>query len=143
MRSPSRWFALAAAGLVLAAVAVVAFGGEPKRLDPSSPEGVVQGFVTAVLDGDLATAREMLVADPSTVVDGLCPRPADVTDISRVAIADTTVSGDEATVWVTITTGGGNDPFDSGYTGRDSFHLVNQDGAWRIDQTPWQLCVGE
>src|SRR5690606_28694876 len=48
------------AALVVVAVVVVFTRGAPEQLDPATPEGTVQQYVTAVIDGDHAAAAELL-----------------------------------------------------------------------------------
>jgi hypothetical protein len=47
--------------VVLLAVIAIAMGGRTVTLDADSPEGVVQRYTQAVIDGDLSTAEDLLV----------------------------------------------------------------------------------
>lgn len=118
--------------LLLAVIAIVA-GGRTVELDPDSPEGVVQRYTQAVIDGDLATAEALMV-------DGRdCERFEDpyIDNDLRVTLGDVRVTGDSAVVEVTVGYGGG-DPFSPyDYSDRSRFLLRESDGAWLIDETPW------
>jgi hypothetical protein len=49
--------------LIARAVVVVATRGAPEALGPSTPEGIVQAYPPAVIDGDEASAGIFLAAD--------------------------------------------------------------------------------
>lgn len=117
------------------AIVVVFIGGSTVTLDPGSPEGVVQRFTQALIDGDRATAgslttdsRDCELGDDLYITDG---------DI-RVTLGDVRITGDAATVDVTVTRSSGDpliDPYQS--SDRARFELTKVDGEWRIDNSPW------
>lgn len=123
--------------LALAVVAIL-MGGDTLSLDPNSPEGVVQQYTQALLDGDRGTAEAL------TAEDSDCERYGDpfVDDI-RVTLGEVRITGDGAVVEVTISQTNG-DPF-SGYdvSDRSMFQLTRVEGSWRIDASPWPFstCV--
>lgn len=118
--------------LAIAGGAVLASQRDATPLDPASPEGVVQTYLTAVLAGDddaaLATFSEELRASCDT---GFGTSRSDAT---RVVLRDTTIDGDSATVVVTIQVS--TDPFDE-YSYEERISLAAGAGGWEIDRIPW------
>ncbi|WP_104061340.1 hypothetical protein [Arthrobacter sp. 4R501] len=53
--------------LVIVALAVVFTRGQTEALDGSTPQGVVQRYSTAVIDGDTATANSYLTEAASSL----------------------------------------------------------------------------
>ena len=127
------------AALVVIALAVVFLRGTPGVLDRATPEGIVQAYSTAVIDGDRAAAKEFLAKDLrdncETVEPGL-------TGGMRVTLVSSTVRTDSATVRVSVVTNYGNGPFGSSESESDAaFNLVNEGGSWAIANAPWQLTL--
>lgn len=127
--------------LVVAAVVVVLTGPRISDLDPDSPEGVVQRFVQAMIDGDEDLASSLVAYD-----EGDCtPMPPDAMngdESIRITLGDVRVSGDDADVDITITRSGGGplDPYE--WSDDLTFDLGRVDGAWLIERAPWpfQIC---
>lgn len=128
--------------LVVVALAVVFTRGGPEPLDASTPQGVVQRYSTAVVDGDTATASSYLTDAARSGCRGYYesgPRPV------RVVLISTTERGDSALVRVSLVSSGGGGPFGpSEYETEDRFALVKTGGSWLIEQAPYQLvsCTG-
>jgi hypothetical protein len=128
--------------LVVVALAVVFTRGGPEVLDASTPQGVVQRYSTAVIDGDTATANSYLTEAAKSVCRGYYdsgPRPV------RVVLISTTERDDSAQVRVSLVSSGGGGPFGSAeYEMEDRFALVKSGGRWLIEQAPYQLvsCTG-
>jgi hypothetical protein len=128
--------------LVVVALAVVFTRGAPEALDASTPQGVVQRYSTAVIDGDTATANSYLTEAAKSVCRGYYesgPRPV------RVVLISTTERDDSAQVRVSLVSSGGGGPFGpSEYEMEDRFALVKSGGSWLIEQAPYQLvsCTG-
>lgn len=132
---------LAAIGaVVVASLLAVFLRGEPAPLDPSSPEGVVQAYTNAVIDGDIDAAQALLVPE---IADD-CLRVPGGTDDYRVTLLESDVQGDSARVRVLIVT-----TFDSGGLGGDSYEsedvfLLSREGdEWLLEAVPWQFAVCE
>jgi hypothetical protein len=132
---------LAAIGaVVVASLLAVFLRGEPAPLDPSTPEGVVQTYTNAVIDGDLDTAQELLVPE---IADD-CLRVPGGTDDYRVTLLESDENGDSARVRVLIVT-----TYDSGGLGGDSYEsedvflLSRIGGDWLLETVPWQFAVCE
>lgn len=127
-----------AAVIAVAIVVVAVRSTGATALDPSTPEGVVQAYSRAVLAGDEAEAAEYLAGpsdDCNYYYDG------EEEDL-RLTLRSTVVSGDVATVKVTVTTsyGYGGGPFSSSeYSHEDAFRLVRSGRSWLVDETPYEF----
>lgn len=118
---------------VVVALVLIGLNREPAQLDPDSPEGAMQGYIGALVDGDFESAAAMW-AD-----EGCHPESIEPTDgapdvsasLNRVDVDD-----DEATVVVELT-GNSVDPMGGIYQYQEWFTLVLDDGSWRIRQPAW------
>lgn len=126
--------------VLVAALAVIAALVAANRTPPSpdlgTPEGVVQEYVIAVLDGDQERMETFL--DPALGCEApfpffTQPRPA------SLSVVSTRVSGSSATVVVEITEGGGGPLPGGSSTHRETFSLVSRDGRWLIAGNPWPI----
>lgn len=125
--------------LVIVALVVVFTTGEPEPLDETTPEGVVQRYSAAVIEGDEAAAIEYLVPE----LGDSCERTAiGPVDGMRVTLVSSTEREDSADVKVLMVTS-----YDSGLFGSSEyeeeavFDLVEADGGWLIESAPWSLSV--
>jgi hypothetical protein len=126
------------AALVLVSVVVVLTPGAPKPLDASTPAGVVQGYVTAVIGGDEAAAARFL--EPGA--DTRCKGFESVTPERniRVALISTTQRETTADVAVSISYTNVGGPFSSPeYASEESFGLSRIGDKWLISNAPWPL----
>ncbi|MDO5736534.1 MAG: hypothetical protein Q4P15_08670 [Propionibacteriaceae bacterium] len=125
---------VAALVVVLAVVAaVVSANRERPTLDPSTPEGVVQLFITALFDDDVEAAVTYL--DPALG----CSDPQQeiyLGDASRVAVLKTETTGDTARVELRIEEGSG---FGGSYSHDESFALHREGDTWLISEEVWPL----
>lgn len=127
------------AALVVVSLAVVFSRGEPKQLDASTPEGVVQRYAAAVIAGDESAAAAYLTAE---ALDSCQDFNTAVTDNIRVTLVSTTERADSADVKVSIVTSYESGPFGASESeSEDAFDLARIDGEWLIDRAPWQLAV--
>jgi hypothetical protein len=127
------------AALVVIALAVVFLRGTPGVLDRATPEGIVQAYSTAVIDGDRAAAKEFLTKD---LRDNCETTEPGLAGGMRVTLVSSTVHSDTATVRVSVVTNYGNGPFGTSESESDSaFDLVNEGGSWAIANAPWQLTL--
>lgn len=110
---------------------------EPTVLDPASPEGVVQQYVSAVADEDWSAAHALFtpeLADRCTVSEMSGRR---TNNVSRVSIDDVSRADDTAIVNVTITHASLDDPlYTSTWDDRVTFVLVDS-GGWAFDEVSW------
>lgn len=145
IRTPDR--ALLGAGvvvaiLVVAAIVIVLTGERVVELDPSTPEGVVQQYMSHALDDDEEEALALTTIDEADCTRVRAEVSYDRESI-RIVLGDVDVRGDEADVGVTVTRSSG-DPIDNYEWSEDvTFELVRVDGAWRIDDAPWPFVVCE
>lgn len=126
--------------LVVIALAVVLTRPTAESLDPDSPDGVVQRYSAAYLDGDSATALEYLTSETRANCE---PFPFVSAPDTRVLRDMTVVTGDRATVAVTISQGD-RGLFGGSYEYEERFELEREGGEWRIRTAPWafHLCEG-
>lgn len=125
--------------LVVVALAVVFSRGTAPLLDESTPQGVVQRYTAAVIEGDEATAATYLTeAARSQCINFESP----FTNKLRVTLVSTTERPASADVKVLITVSNGGGPFGSSeYETEDVFDLVKTNGRWLVDSAPYQLRV--
>lgn len=125
--------------LVIVALIVVFTAGEPEPLDESTPEGVVQRYSTAVIEGDEDAALEYLVPELGDPCERTGIGPVD--DV-RVTLVSTTERDDTADVNVLIVTSYDGGVFGSSeYEEEAVFDLVAADGGWLIESAPWSLAI--
>lgn len=135
---PSRVLAIVVGLVVLVTVlvGVLAANRSATEYDRATPEGVVQAYVEAVLDGSFEVAADLLSEDS----------PCDVGDLDsnylpeydRVVLLDSEVDGDSARVEIeAVTVEGPFGAFD--YGERHTFRLERSGTEWRITGRPWPM----
>jgi len=121
--------------VVLAVIAgVLTTRRGPPALDATTPEGTVQLFVLAFIEGEDESAVAFL--DP----DLGCTAPLrEVYRPTRVSLAvvSTRTSGQHADVVLEVTEYD-NGPFDS-WSHREAYDLVRADSGWLITGNPWPI----
>jgi hypothetical protein len=150
--SARRWLvatAVTVAVLIALSVLIVALRPAQTAFDPDTPEGTVQAYVAAVIDGDLALARSHFAADlaarcPASVFgtrtrEALWWGEAERRDDWHVRLLETaTLSDGQVRVRVRVERTVASPPFDVGsMTSEHAFVLVLEDGAWRIAAYDW------
>jgi len=130
-------------GITVAAIAVIAVvlgvftaTQSPSDLDPKSPEGVVQQYMTAVFDRRNDDAAEFLDAADECGADDLdrYGTPQD----ARVDLSESMISGETARVTVHIEYSS-SDPFGGGWSEDRTIRLVRSGSDWKITGIPWPL----
>jgi hypothetical protein len=125
--------------VVIALIAVFARGG-PTTFAADTPEGVVQRYSQAVIDGDTKTALTYLVPE---IADSCTKMPAG-SDGYRLTLLDTTEREQTARVEVLIATVYGSGPLGTNeYEHEGSFDLVKDGDGWLIDVAPWEFTICE
>ena len=125
------------AGLVVALAVVawfVAGRREPPRLDPTTPEGVVQTYVLSLVDGDEEAAVAHL--DPKLG----CKTPLPGTYLMRpvsLTLVSSKTTGEDAVVVFDVTEYG-DSLFDS-WSHRETFNLTRSESTWLIGGNPWPI----
>lgn len=120
----------------VAAVAAGAFfllSGDDSKSDTSSPAATVESYINAMQDGDCEAGNELVVESMQMDCDAEAPEGAGApaaalesteVEVGAIEVAEETET--EATVSYELTVNGSDQS--------DTAHLVNQDGAWLIDQ---------
>lgn len=127
------------AAVVLLALVVVFLRGTPAPLDRTTPEGTVQAYTNAVIDGDLSAITPLLTREVRDHCERLDP---ETQGSVRLTLISTKVSGDRATVRVSVATDYGSGPFgSSSYETEDSFTLAKENGQWLVETAPWQFTI--
>jgi len=109
-----------------------------------SPAGVVHNYVVAVFQKDYARAYSYLADKPNKPTleqfrQSFLQNYIGSSNIG-VDIGETAFNGsDHAVVTLNIQYGNGSDPFSSGYRNQEQASLVQQNGAWRIEQMPYNF----
>ena len=125
------------AALVLSAVAaLVSSLREEVKYSASSPEGVVQMYLTAIIEGKNDQAASYFVSD--STCDASDIDRAYVSETLRVNLISTSVDGNSAYVKIDANTGASG-PFDDGYTESHTYRLSKESGRWLIEGIPWPL----
>lgn len=127
---------VAALVVVLAVVAALAGGRRTPAPDPSTPAGVVQLYVGAVVEADQDAMAALL--DPALG----CEPPffhGSAQPSASLAIVSTRIDGDRATVVVEITEGQSGPLPGSRYSHRETFELVRTGDSWLVTGNPWPV----
>ena len=139
-RSRITLIALVAAVVLVVVVALIAVftRGGAQPLDAGTPEGVVQRYSQAVVDGDRQNALTYVVPE---VADACVERYVSDED-TRITVLETTERDETAHVRVLIVTVYGTGPFGADeYEAESSFDLVKVGGDWLVEVAPWRLAV--
>jgi len=139
-RSRITLIALGAAVVLVVVIALIAVfaRGDVEPLDPATPQGVVQRYSQAVIDGDVPTALTFLVPE----VADTCQRVTRGGERLRITLLESTERDASARVRVLIVTTYGEQPFGADeYESEEAFDLVKVDGDWLVETAPWQLAV--
>ncbi len=107
------------------------------KYDRGTPEGLVQAYLTAVIDGDHQDAVAFLTPESSCTVEDL--DRAYVPDDVRVVLRDTEVDGDTAQVKVDVVMSSGGPLEGSEYAEEHTFRLTRAGGDWLITGAPWPM----
>jgi hypothetical protein len=128
--------------IAFASIALVIFSAifsanrDEVKLSPATPEGVVQLYLTAIIEGKNDQAAEYFVK--GSRCDASDIDRAYVSDTLRVNLVSTSTDGNSAYVKIDANTGSGG-PFDDGYTESHTYRLVKENGSWHIEGIPWPL----
>ena len=125
---------VAALVVVLAVVAaVVSANRQGPTLDPATPEGVVQLYISAMFSDDPSDGVKYL--DPALGCSDPLPEMY-MGDASRVAVLKTTLTGNTAQVDIRIEEGSGM----TGSYSHDEYFKLRRDGdSWLIVEEAWPL----
>ena len=124
--------------VIVAIVLVLTIGGarEVPLLPEDEPGGIVQRYFLALDDGEYQTAYSYLSppADEKLTYEKWHPSVSSEDKPSwQVTLGDSTVTGDEATVDVTVDVFRPGGPFDNPmYTHHTTFFLKQEGTSWKI-----------
>ncbi|MGV8846189.1 hypothetical protein [Tessaracoccus sp.] len=132
---PTTVLAIVAALVVALALvaAIVSNGRERPQLDASTPEGVVQLYVSTLFHGDVAGAVKYLDSELG------CADPvpeAYLSDLSWVSAMKSTMKDDTAEVELRVEEGSG---LDGTWSHIEVFTLRRDSDTWLITGEPWPL----
>ena len=136
-KNANRFLAIVVAIIaILAVVVVVGANRETEQLDRATPEGVVQEYLNAVIEGDFDAAAAKFDPAGSCKVDDLDKAYFD-NDV-RVTLINSSETSTGAVVRVQVEVPSGA-PL-GGYYGEDhTFRLVKADTGWLISGIPWPM----
>ena len=145
MKSSNRWlyyFGIAIGLLVVVTVVLALTVGSPSEsnlLSQDTPEGTVQRFLLAVKDGDYLAAESYLAPPDSEntrpEIDALKNRISTSGEDPgwKASLGDTEITGNEATVGVTVDVFRPRGPFENSVdTYQVTFFLTRESGEWKI-----------
>ena len=108
-----------------------------------TPEGVVHNYIVAVFQKDYEKAYSYLAENPnkptleqfrqSFLQNYINP------DNTGVDIGATVLNGPDHAIVTLHIQYGNNDPFSSGYRNEELASLVKQNGAWKLEQMPYNF----
>ena len=133
------WILGAALVVLVAAGAAMGILRDPLLLDPQTPEGTVQAYVQAVLDGEWSDARSHLTEDLGAECTAINFRHSWVPDSLTATLDDVRIDDDEAEVLVRLRTPAEPDPFGGRYETTETFDLLREGTTWRITGQPWPV----
>ena len=123
--------------LALLIVACIVVATRPTELlDPTTPAGVVQQYITDVMAGDHDRAAEHFAAE--TMCDAGDLDRAYVDREARVDLLDTSITGARARVRIAVSTPTG-DLVRNSWTEERTIRLEKTDGRWLLTGIPWPL----
>jgi hypothetical protein len=127
---------------IVALIAVLAVKETTPQLDANTPEGTVQQYLQSVTARDFDSAITYLASDTKCKLEDF--DQAYLQDSIRISLSDTTITGDSASVKVSIENSNG-DPFGGSYAESQTFRLTKSDSGWKISGIPWPTyqCGGE
>jgi hypothetical protein len=124
--------------LVVTAIAVVFFRPDPALRGAGTPEGVVQRYAAAAIDGDERAATGYLREAPEPCGEW----ESEAEENLRVSLVSTDTRGTSAEVAVSVVSFSPGGPFGSSeYETQETFQLTKAGGSWLIDTVPWRLRV--
>ena len=129
-------FVVGALLVIALIVAALSSTWSVQQRDPASPEGVVQTYLSAVLDRRSDDAAALLAKGSSCTAEHF--DTAWIGQGARVDLVDSTITGDTAKVDVRVEFSSG-DPFGGTYGEDHAYRLLRENGQWHINGIPWPL----
>lgn len=121
---------------LIAVSAILSSSREEKSYSSSTPEGVVQLYLKAIIEGKHDIAANYFAA--GSECDAADIDRAYISDTLRVNLISVSSEGMSAYVKIDATTSSGG-PFDDGYTESHTYRLIKESGVWKLTGIPWPL----
>ena len=136
-KTTNRILGVIVAVILLVAAIAVAVGSRPvAKIDPSKAEGVVQAYLTAVLERNFDEAARYFAADSPCKAEFFTQTW--IPESAQVSLVNVSTSGSATTVTVTAEIPSG-DPFGGSYQEQHSFRLTPSGETWALVGSPWPL----
>lgn len=138
--SPNRILLLVVCLILIVGLVVISLSTKKAAvtLDRTTPQGVVQAYVAAVLDGQTSDAVKYLAAESRCDVSDLDRIGVVDGETSRVDLLSTKINGDRAQVIVNAEVPF-TAPFQSFMFEKHTLRLVQENGSWLLTGVPWPL----
>lgn len=122
--------------LLAAIAALLSTNRNQAEYSAQSPEGVIQRYLSAVVDGRNDKAAQYFVTNSNCDATDL--DRSWISETIRVNLVESDIESDRAFVEVAIDISSGG-PFDDYYTETHNFRLEKEFGSWKIMGVPWPL----
>lgn len=122
--------------LLAGLAAVLSATREGKEFETTRPEGVIQKYLSAVVEGRNEEAAKYFATDSSCDANDLDSNW--VPETVRINLVNAEIEGEKAFVKVAVDISSGG-PFDDYYTEDHNFRLVRESAGWRILGIPWPM----
>lgn len=129
-------FVVVASLLLIALSTILSITREEKIYSSATPEGVVQLYLKAIIDGKNDQAASYFLT--GSKCDSSDIDRAYISETIRVNLISTSIEGEYAYVKIDANMGS-NGPFEDGYTESHTYRLKKESGNWRIEGIPWPL----
>ncbi len=127
------------AGLSVVLLVLAAFitsNRAPNQLDASTPEGIVQSYLTAIIEGRHDEAARYFTKESECDASDI--DRAYISDTLRVNLVSSEIKGSSAYVKIDADTSSGG-LFEDGYIESHTYRLNQEGSNWRIAGIPWPL----
>jgi len=125
--------------LIVALIAtsiLISTNQQDRQYSTTTPEGVVQTYLKAVIEGKHDQAASFFVAESEC--DAADIDRAYVSDSLRVNLVSSEIEGDSAYVKIDANMNSGA-LLDDGYTESHTYRLKRESGSWRLEGIPWPV----
>jgi hypothetical protein len=123
-------------GLLLVSSLFLISSKDIKKLDPATPEGVVQLYLNEVINGQYEEAINYLSATSNCKATDL--DRAYLADSLRINLVSSEINEESALVKIEVETQSGG-PFNDSYTESHNYRLAIENTNWKILGIPWPM----
>ena len=107
-----------------------------EKWEPTTPQGVVQAYLTALINGD--TDKAFVHLDPESKCDLQDLDRSYIAERIRISLSKSQIVGDRASITVTAEVPTG-DPFSNFMTESHTLRLAQTEGNWKLIGVPWPM----